>query len=161
MLEDLVELLLRHIQPVSFLKLPGARLKPEMFLLLWFRKTVVGACILANIAAKDSVVELSSNGIRNQPPVLDGVVGEAPVYFKLIGRIERSCGAGINTAGAFPTMISFWFINIQVECSEDDANKEKRSILFVDDDCMFPLPTDTTTLSPRFFQNRARIDEGP
>jgi len=74
---------------------------------MWTGKPVVGTYILTDIATVNPVLEFSVQFGRRFLFILDGLVGEAPAYFKLIGRLQCICRQALMHLVAAPATVGF------------------------------------------------------
>src|SRR5580698_6546112 len=119
--------------------------------------TVPRANVLTNIAAEHVSSHAFAQFLGNIAALLDGQIRDATVGIQLVGRDERIGGAGINTARAGAAAVWSGKVRWKLERSDDDAKKEPRARLLIQNAGVFPDPSHAGVLGVYAFHYRTGV----
>src|SRR5215472_7206215 len=106
------------------------------------RVPVPGTDVLADVAAEHVGADRGAELRRNRTPQFDIKVSDAPRGVHHVRLNERSGGAGIEAPGAGTAAVKGRRVGLEIEAGEDNADKEPRAALLIDEASVLAHPAD-------------------
>jgi len=120
--------------------------------------TVPGADLEAFVAAKQAVPDERAELLRNGAGMFDGQIGQTTAGIQDVGLGEGLGGAGIQTTGAGAAVIGIGGVGGDGEIGQEKSQQQPGSVFPMDEQGVFPLPTDAGKGGEGFFKERGAVD---